>query len=336
MPTATALAPIKGMKPRRNTATRPLRQFQPAIAYAATHLDEDLSLSALAADAGMSPFHWHRGFTSISGETPKRLTLRLRLTRAAALLLTSEQSVLDIALTCGFRSPEVFSRAFRKSFDLTPSAYRKRGFATAVDASQAQQHAALVDQIAPCVNLYHFSPKERLKPGRTSRKDMAYTITKQELAPQPVVVVRKRVKRSEIATAIGEGLPHVFVYAQQKGIPLAGLPFCRYPEMGMGMVTLEPGMFVAASGAAIEIDPAWTKTAGEGEVRADTLPGGPAAFVMHVGPYDTLPEAYAALEQWIADQGLTAAGAPWECYRTDPGEVPDPKDWKTEIFWPVR
>jgi AraC family transcriptional regulator len=106
--------------------------------------------------------------------------------------------------------------------------------------------------------------------------------------------------------------------------------------MGMGMVTIEPGMFVAASGAGLEIDPAWTQATGDGDVRADTLPGGPAAVTMHVGPYDTLTEAYAALEQWIADQGLAPAGAPWECYRTDPGEVPDPKDWKTEVFWPVK
>jgi len=31
-----------------------------------------------------------------------------------------------------------------------------------------------------------------------------------------------------------------------------------------------------------------------------------------------------------------AAGAPWESYVTDPADYPDPADWKTEIFWPVK
>ncbi len=55
----------------------------------------------------------------------------------------------------------------------------------------------------------------------------------------------------------------------------------------------------------------------------------------HSGPYDKLSEAHAAVQQWIDAEGLTAAGAPWEIYTTDPADFPDPKDWKTEVFWPV-
>jgi AraC family transcriptional regulator len=153
---------------------------------------------------------------------------------------------------------------------------------------------------------------------------MTYSVIKQQLSPQPVLVVRRRVKRSEIAAAIGEALPHIFLYAQQKGIALAGLPFTRYVEMGPGLVTMEPGMRVA--GPAVS---------GEGEIIGDTLPGGPVATTTHMGPYDKLPDAYAAIEQWIEEKELAAAGAPWESYITDPGDFPDPKDWKTEVFWPL-
>ena len=153
---------------------------------------------------------------------------------------------------------------------------------------------------------------------------MTYSITRQELAPQPVLIVRRRVKRSEIAATIAETLPHIFVYAQQNGIALAGLPFTRYVEMGPGMVTMEPGMRVAGPAAS-----------SQGEIVADTLPGGPVATTTHTGPYDNLSDAYAAIEQWMAAEGLAAAGAPWESYVTDPTDYPDPKDWKTEVFWPV-
>jgi AraC family transcriptional regulator len=163
---------------------------------------------------------------------------------------------------------------------------------------------------------------------------MTYSIEKKELSPQPVLVVRRKVKRSEIAAAIGEALPRVFAYSAQRGIALAGLPFTRYIDMGPELITMEPGMCVAP-GAEIGSDPAGTQTSAEGEVVSSILPGGPVAGTIHTGPYDQLPNAYAAVEQWIKSQGFTPAGAPWESYLTDPGEQPDPKDWKTEVLWPI-
>jgi AraC family transcriptional regulator len=308
------------------------RRIQAALAYAATHLDEDVSLGVLAGRAGLSPFHLQRVFAALAGETPKQLTLRLRLERAAAMLLTRDDTVLDIALSCGFQSHEVFCRTFRRRFGMTPKAYRARGFVNGVSRAQGKGHAQLVDRIGPCVGLYHIN-----EPGKSERSDMAYSVTKRELSPQPVLIVRRRVKRSEIAAAIGSALPHIFQYAQQNGIALAGHPFTRYVDAGPGLMTIEPGMRIVASGQdAVSIDPAWTQASGEGEVVRDVLPGGPAAATTHAGPYDTLSEAYAAVQEWIEKERLAVAGAPWECYVTDPGETPDPKDWKTDVFWPLQ
>jgi len=166
---------------------------------------------------------------------------------------------------------------------------------------------------------------------------MSYSISKTELAPQPVLLIRRRVKRSDIAATIQEGLGHVFGFAQQHGIALAGLPFTRYSENSLGLVTMEPGIRIAGSAQdPISIDPAWTSSPNE-VVRA-TLPGGPAATTIHVGSYAQLGDAYAAIEQWMEAEGVknTDTGSPWECYLTDPTEHPDPKAWKTEIFWPLR
>lgn len=295
-------------------ATR-LRQVQPVLAFAARHLDEDLSLDALAHRAGLSVFHLHRVFSAAVGETPKQFTLRLKLGRAAALLLSGRDTVLDIALACGFRSHEVFCRAFRRRFGMSPSAYRERGFAAVVDAAQSGQHAALVGSIGPCVGLYHTNGIER--------NEMTWSITTKEITAQPVLLVRRRVKRSEIAKMIGESLPLVFLHAQKTGAALAGPPFARYLDWGPGM-TMEAGMPVASPG-----------TVAEGDVLADTLPGGLVATTMHEGPYDLLSDAHAAIQQWVEEQGLKPAGAPWESYLTDPGEYPDPKDWKTEVIWPL-
>jgi AraC family transcriptional regulator len=306
---------------KRSGAKSSFGLAQHAMALSAVRLEDSVTLSTLAAHAGLSPFHLHRVFSAAARETPKQFGLRVRLSQAAALLLTGRQPVLRIALSCGFRSHEVFTRAFRRRFGMTPSAYRARGFATRVDTREAGAHRATVRRVAPCIHLFHI--------GRPpSRSDMSYDIVKKELTVQPVLVTRRRVKRSDIAATIGAVLPGIFQYAQQHGLALSGHPFTRYVELGPGMVTMEPGMRVSGGSGS-------PHTNLDGVVE-DTLPGGPVASTIHAGAYETLPQAYAALEIWIESQGLKPAGAPWEAYITDPAEHPDPKDWRTEVFWPVR
>src|SRR5579883_795632 len=304
-------------------------EMQKVLAHLDAHLDGELSLETLAGQTGLSRFHLHRMFSMAIGETPGRITLRLRLGRAALSLLASRDSILDVALSCGFHSHEAFCRAFRRRFAMTPHAYRKRGFAQRLDASQAQDHVRVAREIAPCLRLYRMKQEPE-----SEENNMTYSVTKKELAAQPVLVVWRKVKRSEIPSTIAEVLPQVFAYAQQHAIALSGVPFTRYIEMGPGLITMEPGMRIAAP--LEDAKPTATSAEGPGAtVAAATLPGGPVATTMHIGPYEALGEAYASVQQWIEAQGLTPGGAPWECYITDPAEYPDPKDWKTEVFWPL-
>jgi AraC family transcriptional regulator len=152
---------------------------------------------------------------------------------------------------------------------------------------------------------------------------MAYSITTKQIAAQPALVVRGKVKRPEIGKMIGESLPLVFQCARRRGVELGPHPFARYLEMGPEM-TIEAGMTVIGG-----------VPSGEGDVLADTLPGGLAAVTLHQGPYDKLPDAFAAMHQWIEAEGFRPNGAPWELYVNDPGEFPDPKDWMTEVYCPV-
>lgn len=144
------------------------------------------------------------------------------------------------------------------------------------------------------------------------------------LQPQPALVIRSRIPRGEIAATIGRSLGRIVPYAMSAGGALAGQPFARYPEFGPEMTTIEVGMPLAAP------------VPGSGEIEAFTLPAGLVAMAVHGGAYDRIPETFAALERWIASQGRAPAGAPWELYVTDPAQHPDPEDWRTEIYWPVR
>jgi effector-binding domain-containing protein len=65
------------------------------------------------------------------------------------------------------------------------------------------------------------------------------------------------------------------------------------------------------------------------------LPGGPHAFASHLGPYDTLHETHAAIQNWCSSRGLKLTGPCWEAYATDPGVEPDSSKWQTDVHYPV-
>lgn len=90
------------------------------------NVDGDLSLERLAQVAGFSPFHFHRIFKNIVGETLNNFVWRVRLERAAILLRGNHNlSISDAAFTCGFTSLAGFSRAFKKHYHINPSQWNR-------------------------------------------------------------------------------------------------------------------------------------------------------------------------------------------------------------------
>lgn len=145
---------------------------------------------------------------------------------------------------------------------------------------------------------------------------------RRELGAQPLLLIRREVTRAELPGMLGECFGKLFGYAQKESVPVAGPPLARYVSMGGGKLTVEAAIPLAAA------------VPGQGEMEAGTLPGGPAAFALHVGPYEQLPETFAAMEKWIVAQGWRTGGAPWESYVTDPAQCA-PADLRTEIYWPL-
>jgi len=96
--------------------------------YVNAHLDGDLSLERLAREACFSPFHFHRLFHALVGETLSDFIRRVRLERAASTLVNNPlKAVTAVALDCGFSGSAAFARAFRERFGCSPSEFRKRG-----------------------------------------------------------------------------------------------------------------------------------------------------------------------------------------------------------------
>lgn len=102
-----------------------LEHIKPLLVSLQTSPERDTSLGALAADYGCSPSAFHRLFKDAIGETPHEHVSRMRLERAAYRLAVTNQSVLDVALSVGFKNHETFTRAFRRHYGKSPAAWRR-------------------------------------------------------------------------------------------------------------------------------------------------------------------------------------------------------------------
>jgi AraC-like DNA-binding protein len=88
-------------------------------------LDARVRLKEAAREACLSPYHFHRAFRQVFGETPHRFLLRQRLARAASLLRHRDMSVTDVCLETGFESLPSFSTLFRRHFGVAPRDFRR-------------------------------------------------------------------------------------------------------------------------------------------------------------------------------------------------------------------
>lgn len=126
--------------------------------------------------------------------------------------------------------------------------------------------------------------------------------------------------------------PEVFARLEMLGVEPAGARFIRYDVIDMeGLMEIEVGVPVAAP------------IPGDGNVEAGTMPAGRYATLTHIGHYDHLMAANAALQDWAEERGLkwdmreTAEGERWgsrlELYETDPDDEPNPDNWRTEVTY---
>lgn len=110
----------------RKTSFRNERAVMKAARYIEANFDQPCTLDELAAEAGMSPFHFVRVYRRVICQTPYRHLLVTRLRRAAEQLRMTSLGIADIAAAVGFGDLSTFNASFRRAFGTTPSGYRRR------------------------------------------------------------------------------------------------------------------------------------------------------------------------------------------------------------------
>ncbi len=95
-----------------------------AISHMEKHYDEALDPVSLAKLVGMSYRNFHRIFQKVTEQTPSSYLQRLRITKAAHLLQTTDKSVTEVALQCGFEDSSYFARCFRQRLGVSPRTFK--------------------------------------------------------------------------------------------------------------------------------------------------------------------------------------------------------------------
>ncbi|GHO45716.1 AraC family transcriptional regulator [Ktedonospora formicarum] len=101
------------------------QQMRRVIDFAQDHLSQDLSLEALAKQAGFSAYHFARLFRQTTGESPHQFVLRQRIERAQGLLKERDLPLAHVALESGFANQSHLNQVFKRYLGLTPRAYRQ-------------------------------------------------------------------------------------------------------------------------------------------------------------------------------------------------------------------
>ena len=274
------------------------------------HLDEAVSLEELAGVANFSQFHFHRIFTGMVGESVMEHVRRLRLERAALQLISSRQSILEIALGAGYETHETFTRAFNAMFGDSPSAFRKNHSSAGFVKTPSGVHFTVG-------GILDFQP---VRDGRSPMKVEIKKVNKTRVA-----FVRHIGPYDQVGPAWGK----LASWAGRKG--LAG-PNTNFFGLSYDDPDITPADKLRYD-AALEVPEG---IEAEGDIGIQEIGPGDYAVTTHRGPYQNLNQTYTRLfSEWLPASGRDVGSGPaLEFYRNRPEETP-PEELLTDIYVPL-
>ncbi len=297
-----------------------LEAVRAAIQRIVARLDAPVEFRALAREAATSPFHFHRIFRGLVGETPLELHRRLRLERAAWQLATGSDTVATIALRAGFETHAAFSRAFLQAFGASPSAYR-RGAQDPSRCAPGDTRYLLTSRSG-----VHYSPQGVPPVFHPNDEDDTMDVAIITLPDQRVAFIAHQGSYHRIGEAFGR----LHAMAGPAGL-------LRSDSRMIGIYHDDPETTPEAelrSEAAVSVG--LDDTLPE-PLQERTIAGRRFARTVHVGPYRTIGDAWARfMGGWLQSSGERLADdVSFEVYLNGPAEV-DESELRTELYIPLE
>lgn len=156
--------------------------------YIDENLAEKFSLLQLSKVANFSSYHFHRIFCTMTGETLFQYIQRIRLEKAAFILITDPKvTITQIAIDCGFANQASFAKAFKNNFNLTASEIRKKNnIYKKLKIKNNSNMRKVLNEIIP----YNIDTMNKQSLYSQIDFDFSYTIEVKKISPMRVVYIR--------------------------------------------------------------------------------------------------------------------------------------------------
>jgi AraC family transcriptional regulator len=306
------------------------------IDYIEANIGKELSLNELADVAQFSPFHFHRIFSSIAGETLNDFIQRIRIEKAAAKLLANpRKSVTEIGLECGFSGSSTFARAFKEVYKMSASEWRAQGrLQNSKNSKMDSKDSQTVSNTGKDFNIHTSYTQGTIKQiWRMNMKNsqMQLNIEVKELPELHVAYVRHIGPYKGNPELFGRLFGKLMAWAGPRGL-------IRFPETKMLTAYYDNPDITDDNklrvDACITIPP---DTEVSGEIGKATIPGGKYAVAHFEISQDQYSDAWEAVYgRWLPESGFQPEGCPsYELYLNDPKQHPQGKQI-VDICLPVK
>lgn len=285
------------------------RRLARALDYIVANLDGDLELAAVARAAHFSPYHFHRIFRGLTGESVAGLVRRLRMARAGHRLRHHRESVIQVALAAGYGTPGSFCRAFRQVVGVAPSTFQRGS-----QPMPAWSGVVRYDPATGAVALH-------LQPGVNVMQVRVDT-----LPDQWAVCLHHQGPYHEVGTCF----QRLHRWVAERGLSEEEARF-------FGLSHDDPDVTPAAElryTACVAVD---GPVAVAAPFELKQIPGGRYGFYELQGHYEKIEGAFRQLfGEWLPESGYEADDRPcMEVYLND-CEALAPEEWRTELGVALR
>ncbi len=296
------------------------------IDFVSDNIDQELSLGKLAAVANFSPFHFHRIFRALVGETPNSYVQRIRAEKAASQLINNPgKSITEIALDCGFSGSAPFARVFRDTFKMSASRWRAAGKPPeSTNGTLKSKNGQLFSKIHRefSVSPGYFDPDTHNQFWEITMKEGMQAKVEVRHMPEMSLVYVRHIGPYQGDSKLFEGLfGKLMTWAGPRGL-------LRFPETKSICVYYDdPGI---TDEQKLRIDVCITVTEDvdvEGEIGKMTVAGGRYAVARFEVKGEEFQQAWDAVYGgWLPESGYQPGDGPcYEIYHNDPQQHPEGK-----------
>jgi len=272
-----------------------------AIEFIESNLKADIGVADIADAVSYSLYHFCRMFNRIVHHTPYDYLMRRRLSESARELVETDKKIIEIALEYQFNSPETYSRAFKRMFDMQPSQWKKQG---------SLDRRSLMSKLTP-EHIEHINKGDYLKPVLEEKDAFQVTGIMTVVKDDPAII-------PQLWDMLGQELEGIEDKGCYYGIACYPKGWQERGYLYMAAVEVEP---LEILGAALVVK---------------TVPPSKWARFIHKGRYQdlrlTLDYVY---QTWLPKSGRRLAG-PFEIEHHGRDLSPDNEESERKIYIPIE